>query len=73
MTTHRYSCAVCGKNTYCSADEHVLGLTVDGCYGTEPKIEFCSIDCMLDLIARIHKYASQMIDHSDSDSQLIDL
>ena len=59
MSTHITQCVVCGKDVYCSQDEHALGCggsgRLDGCGGCEnpPYIEFCSVEHALELQRRL--------------------
>lgn len=53
MSTHRFNCVVCGKETMCTADAHALGCGNGGCYDPGLKIEFCSIECALELQRRL--------------------
>lgn len=54
MSTHYSDCVVCGAQTSCAEDEHVLGCGDGGCYGDGPRIEFCSVACFLELRRRMN-------------------
>jgi hypothetical protein len=56
MSTHITKCIVCGKNVFCSQDEHALGC--GGSHGeggcqNPPYIEFCSLEHAAELRRRL--------------------
>jgi hypothetical protein len=54
VSTHEWHCVVCGATTYCCNDSHALGCGDGGCHDDDkPKIEFCSLDCALELQRRL--------------------
>ena len=55
MPTHEQKCVVCEEPTYCYNDAHALGCGGNGSGGCHcpPFIEFCSLDCALELKRRL--------------------
>lgn len=53
MSTHCSPCTICGKQTACCSDEHVLGIEIYGHQGCENSVipigEFCSVECFIDI------------------------
>lgn len=52
MSTHWTHCIVCEKETSCNSQGHVLGCG-KCCLSKGPAIDFCSLDCFLELSARM--------------------
>lgn len=58
MSTHRTKCVVCEEDCYCYNDAHALGCggpNGNGGCQEYPSIEFCSLDCALELQKRLVK------------------
>lgn len=56
MSTHRTRCAVCEEDVYCSSPVHALGvggLQGEGGCENPPYIEFCSVECFVELERRL--------------------
>ncbi len=49
MSSHRSLCVICGTETWCHDDTHVLGF--GGC-GDEDAMDFCSVACFMTLRQR---------------------
>lgn len=48
MSTHSYSCSVCGGEFTCNDDCYALTVGA-GCHGSGPKVAFCSVECFQEL------------------------
>lgn len=57
MSTHTSPCLLCGQQTACCNDEHILGVEIyctEGCRSAYHSIgEFCSVTCFLELEQRM--------------------
>lgn len=52
MASHKAECIICGEETWCHDEEHVLGIG-DGCCGDPSGVmEFCSVKCFVELKER---------------------
>lgn len=56
MPLHKVPCIICGKQVYCTQDEHALGCggqQGEGGCDNPPAIEFCSLEHALELQRRV--------------------
>lgn len=53
MGTHYGTCLVCGAGTNCNQPAHCVGVGGNCWNEPGPKIEFCSLECFLELSARM--------------------